>query len=144
GVKSSGGAAVRVVDGYRLLFFAFGIEAVNSQVQRAALMKEIVTFMTPEIGRQIQDLAGASRNRGRGRARTSRDVALSAEMMGNLQERILKQVKQNLEANPQTTVRALEMIRALPSDSRAAVSSLERDLQGMVNFSRMQEPAPQR
>ncbi len=144
GIKSSGGAAVKVVDGYRLLFFAFGIEAVNSQVQRAAMVKAIASFMSPEISGQIQDMAGASRSRSRARSRTARDVALSAEMMGNLQERILKQVKQNLEQNPQLPARALETIRALPPESRSAVSSLERDLQGMVNFTRTQEQMPRR
>ena len=139
GVKSSGGAAVKVVDGYRLMFFAFGIEAVNSQVQRSTLAKEILAFMTPELDKQIRDLAGASRSRSRGRARTSRDVALNAEMMGNLQDRIVKEVKLNLDRNPQTPIRALETIRALPADSRPAVSSLERDLQSIVNFSRTQE-----
>ena len=144
GVKSTGGAGVKVVDGYRLMFFSFGIEAVNSLPQRNVLFKDILAFMNPETARQIRDLSTASRRRTVNRPRTTHALLENVELVNNLQTRILKEIRQNSEADPQAAARALQQVQLLPQENRSAIADFERDLQSMVKFSETQENPPLR
>ncbi|MFZ2958357.1 MAG: clostripain-related cysteine peptidase [Candidatus Ozemobacteraceae bacterium] len=136
GIKSTGSAGVAVVDGYRLLFFSFGIEAINANAQRLALLKQIKLFMTPGIDNQIRDFAGASSRRPRTRAPSARQYQDDVDMLAGMQKRIIRSIRTRMERDPKAAENSLKTIESLPPLARDAATDLERDVRSLLEFQR--------
>ncbi|MFZ2959674.1 MAG: clostripain-related cysteine peptidase [Candidatus Ozemobacteraceae bacterium] len=134
GIKSSGTAGVSVNDGYRLLFFAFGIEAINAISQRVEILKQICAFMSPSLDGQILDFAEASSRRPRSRVASSRRYQDDVDLLSGMRNRIIRSVRENMEINPQSAANVLRKIEDLPSVQREASADLERDVRSLVEF----------
>lgn len=136
GIKSSGAAGVSVVDGYRLLFFAFGVEAINTAQQRQQLLKQIQVFMTPTLNTQITDYANASGRRSRNRIVPSTQLLDDVDLLSTLRPRIVRQLRNSMEKNPQAAETAIGQIERLPAAQREAANDLERDVRALLEFQR--------
>lgn len=136
GIKSSGVAAVQVTDGYRLMFFAFGIEAINAQSQRHALLKSIATFMTPSLDTQVRDLAGAASRRPSSRTTSSRQYLDDVDLLSNLEKSITRRVSIEMERNPETAASLMKTIEDLSPDQRQGVADLQKQLNSLLEFQR--------
>lgn len=137
GIKSSGGAAVSTVDGYRVLFFAFGVESLSTSAGRTSVMKEISAFMNPGVDNQIRDYARASSRRpSRKPRRTGREIEENMDMLKVLETRITREIKNSLDKNPDQLESALQTIEGLPAADRIASQDLEKDLRSLLEFQR--------
>lgn len=137
GIKSSGAAAVQVNDGYRLMFFSFGIEAINDQSQRNAVLKAIATYMTPSLDAQVRDLAGAaSRRPARQRRASSRQYLDDVDLLSNLEKSIARRAAKELERHPETGASLMRTIDGLSASQRESVSDLEKQLRSLLEFQR--------
>jgi len=137
GIKSSGAAAVQVNDGYRLMFFSFGIEAINDQSQRNAVLKAIATYMTPSLDAQVRDLAGAaSRRPARQRSSNSRQYLDDVDLLSNLEKSITRRAAKELERHPETGASLMRTIDGLSPSQRESVSDLEKQLRSLLEFQR--------
>ncbi|HEY9071160.1 MAG TPA: clostripain-related cysteine peptidase [Candidatus Ozemobacteraceae bacterium] len=137
GIKSSGAAAIEVIDGYRLLFFAFGIEAINDAGQRNAVLKNIAAFMTPTLDSQVRDLAGAaSRRPARRSTSNTRQYLDDVDFLTEVRQNITRRVKREMERKPETAAALLETIERLPAEQREGVSELEKQLHDLLEFQR--------
>jgi hypothetical protein len=135
GIKSSGVAGVKAVDGYRLMLFSFGIEAINSSSQRIALMKEIANFMQPDSASELQNLASAASRRIPAGQSSERVILERADLLSSVEDRLLNQIKEEFSKNPQSRDRVLSEIRSLPSQERRALNRLEKNIQSLLDFS---------
>ncbi|MDD2998324.1 MAG: clostripain-related cysteine peptidase [Candidatus Riflebacteria bacterium] len=135
GVSSSGAAGVKVVDGYRLMLFTFGIEAINNSSQRSSVMKEVANFMQPDAAAEVRNLARAATRRSARQASSSERVVVErADLLSSVEKRLLKQIKEEFDKNPETRTRLLEEIGRLPAGERKAVSNLEKNVQSLLEF----------
>lgn len=140
GIKSSGAAAVQVIDGYRLLFFAFGLEAVNSQSQRQLMLKEINDLLNSGLETQIRDLGLASARH----VPTSLTLSEYADLPGHIEQRLTARIGWEMEKDPSAGDRALETIRTLPADQRELLANLEKSIRDLRKFRNQHEYLPQR
>ncbi|MBF0499040.1 MAG: hypothetical protein HQM09_02810 [Candidatus Riflebacteria bacterium] len=138
GIKSSGSAGVAVNDGYRLLFFSFGVEAINAADQRRDLVKQIKAFLSPTVDSRIHDYAGASSSRSRSptRSPTSRQYQDDIDMLSSMRTHILESVRMSMESDPHAAENALHSIEALPAQHREASADLEHDIRSLLEFQR--------
>lgn len=137
GIKSSGAAAVQVNDGYRLMFFSFGIEAINDQSQRNAVLKAIATYMTPSLDTQVRDLAGAASRRPAQRSRSSsRQYLDDVDLLANLEKSITRRAAKEMERHPETAASLVQTIDSLSPSQRESVSDLEKQLRSLLEFQR--------
>lgn len=137
GIKSSGAAALQVNDGYRLMFFSFGIEAINDQGQRNAVLKAISAYMTPSLDAQVRDLAGAaSRRPARRRAANSRQYLDDVDLLSNLEQSITRRVASEMERRPEAAASLMQTIDGLSPDQRQGVTDLEKQLRSLLEFQR--------
>jgi hypothetical protein len=139
GIKSSGGAAVTVVDGYRLMFFGFGIESVSIAQLRQELFQEIVKFMTPGVNAQIQDYAHAATRRSNARTRgqrTDREILEDVDMLRTLQRRIVRDVGATVSERPEFAEELQETLETMPSVHSGAIGVLKKDLGSLLEFNR--------
>jgi len=134
GIKSSGGAAVAVIDGYRLLFFSFGIEAINSVSQRELVMKEIIGFMSPTISTEVKDYAHAASGRSQRGSHSAREYLDRMDMLSNLENNLMKKIKSKMEKNPSSGETILKNIQSLPNIERESVSNLEKNIRSLLEF----------
>ncbi len=134
GVKSSGTAGVSVNDGYRLMLFAFGLEAINSVPQRNSMIQAIAAFMNPEVDSQIRDLAIVTR-RANGTTRSGQFLD-DVELVNELQDRIARQVQERFESDPGLAAKALETIGSLPEDVKPGFGNLEKNIRSLLEFKR--------
>lgn len=132
GIKSSGVAGVKVEDGYRLMLFTFGIEAINSSSQRKAFMKDIARFMQPDAASEIRNLARTSAVN----SAAASELALleRADMISSIEKRLLSQIKLDLESNQANPEHVLQEIRKLPEDQQKALRNLEKNIQSLLDF----------
>ena len=95
GVSSSGAAAIRAIDGYRIMLFGFNIESVNSKSQRNEIMKFISDFMQPTSENEIKNLARASARRvNKTKSVSSERVVIErADLLSCVEERLINQIK---------------------------------------------------
>jgi len=135
GIKSSGVAGIKLVDGYRLMLFSFGIEAINSSSQRIAVMKEIASFMQPDSASELQNLANAASRRIPAGQSSERVILERADLLTSIEDRLLQQIKEEFNKNPQARDRVLDEIRSLPSQERRALKRLEKNVQSLLDFS---------
>lgn len=135
GIKSSGVAGIKLVDGYRLMLFSFGIEAINSSSQRIALMREIASFMQPDSASELQNLANAASRRIPAGQSSERVILERADLLTSIEDRLLQQIKEEFNKNPQARDRVLDEIRSLPSQERRALKRLEKNVQSLLDFS---------
>jgi hypothetical protein len=135
GIKSSGVAGVKVIDGYRLMLFTFGIEAVNSSSQRIALMQEIAKFMQPDSSSELQNLARAASRRIPSGQANERVILERADLLSSIEDRLLNQIKGEFGRKPQSRDRILDEIRSLPPQERRALKRLEKNVQSLLDFS---------
>ncbi len=133
GIKSSGVAGVKVEDGYRLMLFTFGIEAVNNSSQRTAFMKEIAAFMQPDPTAEIRNLARAAARRPR-QGTSEQEVIDRADLLSNVETRLMRQIKDTLDDNPQSQQQILNEIQLLPKIERDAMRNLEKNVQSLLEF----------
>ena len=134
GIKSSGVAGVKLIDGYRLMLFTFGIEAINSASQRIAFMKEIAAFMQPDSANEVRNLASAASRRIPAGQSSERVILERADLLSSIEARLLKQIKDEFNKNPQSRDRVLDEIQSLPSQERRALSNLEKNVQSLLDF----------
>jgi len=136
GIKSSGGAAACVNDGYRLLFFAFGIEAINSASQRQQIVAQIQAFMSPALETQVRDFAGASHRRASRGIRSSREHLEQLDLLSSIEDRLTKKIEQRMETDPSVGQAVMETIESLPAASRQSIRGLEKNVQSLLEFNR--------
>ncbi len=134
GITSSGAAGIRVVDGYRLILFSFGIEAINNSSQRNEIMKQIADFMQPGADAEVRNLARAASRRVNPQTSSERVIIERADLLSNVEERLLKQIKNDFNRNPETRSIVLDEIQRLPADQRKAVQNLEKNVQSLLEF----------
>lgn len=134
GITSSGAAGIKVVDGYRLMLFTFGIEAINNSSQRNEIMKSIAAFMQPDVDAEVRNLARAATRRISPRSSSERVVIERADLLSNVETRLLKQIKDEFNKNPETRTRLLNEIQRLPARERKAVQNLEKNVQSLLEF----------
>lgn len=134
GIKSSGVAGVKVEDGYRLMLFTFGIEAINNSSQRRVFMTEIAKFMQPDTNEEVRNLARAASRRPRASNSSERVLLERADLLSSVEKRLLQQIKEEFDRQPQTRERVLEEIGRLPGNERKAVSNLEKKVQSLLDF----------
>jgi hypothetical protein len=134
GIKSSGIAGVKVEDGYRLMLFTFGIEAINNSSQRKAFMREIANFMQPDAAAEIRNLARAASTRSRSGNSSEWAVLERADLISSMEKRLVKQIKDEFEKNPGSRDRLLNEIGRLPTNERKAISNLEKNVQSLLEF----------
>lgn len=132
GIKSSGVAGVKVEDGYRLMLFSFGIEAINNSSQRRAFMKDIARFMQPNPAAEIRNLARASAVN----SPVTSEIALleRSDLISNIEKRLLSQIKLDVEQNQGNPEELLEEIRRLPEAQQGALKNLEKNIQSLLDF----------
>ncbi|GAB4271244.1 MAG: hypothetical protein Kow0029_08720 [Candidatus Rifleibacteriota bacterium] len=133
GIKSSGGAAVKVIDGYRLLFFAFGIEAINNRSQRNSFMKQILAVMQPDITSEMRNLARASSRSARSPL-SNRAILEKNDMLSSIESRLLNQIKYEFNKNPMAARKVLREIRSLPDVERQALKKFEKNVESLLEF----------
>jgi len=137
GIKSSGAAAIQVNDGYRLMFFSFGIEAINDLSQRNAVLKAIAGYMTPSLDTQVRDLAGAaSRRPARRRSTSSRQYLDDVDLLSGIEQSITRRVKKEMDRHPETAASLMQTIDSLSPDQREGVTELEKQLHDLLEFQR--------
>jgi hypothetical protein len=136
GVTSSGAAAIRVVDGYRLMLFGFNIESVNSKSQRSEIMNFIKTFMQPSADDEIKNLAKASSRRvNRTRSVSSERVVVErADLLSCVEERLVKQIKEEFKKNPSYKTKVLQSFSSLNANERESISALEKKVKSILEF----------
>lgn len=134
GITSSGAAGIRVVDGYRLMLFSFGIEAINNSSQRNEIMKEIANFMQPGADAEVRNLARAATRRVNAQTSSERVVIERADLLSSVEERLIKQIKEEFTKNPETRSVILNEIQQLPANQRKAVQNLEKNVQSLLEF----------
>ena len=138
GVTSSGAAAIRAVDGYRIMLFGFNIESVNSKSQRNEIMKFINSFMQPSTDDEIKNLARASARRvNRTRSVSSERVVIErADLLSCVEERLVKQIKDEFKKNPNSKTKILQSFSQLNSNERDAIINLEKKVKSILEFDR--------
>lgn len=137
GVSSSGAAAVKVLDGYRLMLFGFAIESVNSKPQRSELMKYISGFMQPKSSDEVKNLARASARRpnlSRSVETSERVVVERADLLSNVEERLMNQIKEEYKADPNSGAKLLKSFSELSAEERKAVTDLEKKVRSLLDF----------
>lgn len=135
GVVSKGAAAVSVTSGYKLMFFAFNIEAISTDVHRDGLMKEIVAFMKPNVAGELSNYAACVAEKIEPNMLDSyEDLLLEKTMMiENLEARILRQVKYDLQHKPGFDIELKQTIDDFSaSASRDHVSGLVRKIRAIL------------
>lgn len=133
GIKSSGIAGVKVEDGYRLMLFTFGIEAINNSSQRRDFMKEIAKFMQPSAAAEVRNLARAASRRP---ATTTSESAIidRVDLLSNVEDRLLLQIKSDFDQKPQSREQLLAEFDNLPANERKALSNLEKNVRSLLEF----------
>jgi len=134
GITSSGASGVKVTDGYRLMLFSFGIEAINNSSQRNEIMKNIANFMQPAAEAELQNLARAATRRVNPQTTSERVIVERADLLSSIEERLLKQIRDDFNKNPETRSTVLDAIQRLPTEQRQAVQKLEKNVQSLLEF----------
>ena len=134
GITSSGAAGIKVTDGYRLMLFSFGIEAINNASQRNEIMRHIASFMQPSADAEVRNLARAATRRASPRTSSERVVIERADLLSNVEARLIKQIKDEFKHKPETRDQVLGEIQRLPADQRKAVQNLEKSIQSLLEF----------
>jgi hypothetical protein len=134
GIKSSGVAGVKVVDGYRLMFFTFGVEAVNNKPQRKTFMKEILNFMQPDIASEMRNYANASTRRAISRSVSESEILERTDLLSSVETRLLQQIKHKVNNDPGAGEKILNQIRSLPGNERKALENLEKNVRSLLEF----------
>lgn len=138
GVTSSGVAAIRVVDGYRVMLFGFNIESINSKSQRNEMMKFISGFMQPNTENEIKNLARASSRRlNKTRSVSSERVVIErADLLSCVEERLVNQIKEEFKKDPSSKNKILKSFSTLNANERQAVINLEKKVKSILEFDR--------
>ena len=136
GITSSGAAAVRVLDGYRLMLFGFNIESINNKPQRNEIMKFIVDFMQPKAESEVKNLARASARRvNKSKSVSSERVVIErADLLSSVEDRLMEQIAEEFKSDPTVKERVLKSISELPDNERQAVINLEKNVQSLLEF----------
>ena len=100
GIKSTGAAGVKVIDGYRLILFSFGIEAINNKLQRGKIMRDIVKVMQPDVSSELRNYANTNRSATRARSVSSSTYLQRFELLYSVEDRLMKDIKSSVERNP--------------------------------------------
>ncbi len=140
GVNSSGAAAIRVRDGYRLMLFGFNIESVNSPAQRCEIMKGIADFMKPDAESEIRNYARAAGRRVVADKYRSVDRVMTerADLLSSVEERLVKEIKEAAKTDPTVKDKVLSIFRNLSQKEQKAAFKLERSLKAMFDFDNQQ------
>ena len=146
GVSSSGVAAVRVVDGYRIMLFGFNIESVNSRSQRNELIKFINEFMQPSTEDEIKNFAKASSRRvNKTRSVSSERVVIErADLLSCVEERLVNQIKEEFKKDPRSKAKVLQSFSSLDSNQRQAIINLEKKVQSILEFDKQNDTLEER
>lgn len=134
GITSSGAAGIKVADGYRLMLFSFGIEAINNSSQRNEMMRHIASFMQPTADAEVRNLARAATRRANPKTSSERVVIERADLLSNVETRLIRQIKNELKNKPETRDQVLGEIQRLPANQRKAVQNLEKSVQSLLEF----------
>jgi hypothetical protein len=134
GIKSSGTSAVKVVDGYRLLLFTFGIEAINNKSQRTMFMKEIVKVMQPDVASEMRNYANASTRRSRTRSQNEAEIIERADLLSSVETRLLNQIRSEIDQNPQAAREILFQLQKMPESERDVLKNFEKNVHSILEF----------
>ena len=134
GIKSSGTCAVKVIDGYRLLLFTFGIEAINNKSQRTMFMKEVAKVMQPDISAEMRNYANASNSRSRSRSINESDVIERTDLLSNMENRLISDIRNEMNLDPQAGRNILRQIELLPENERNALKNLKKNIHSLLEF----------
>ncbi|HMM59971.1 MAG TPA: DUF4350 domain-containing protein, partial [Candidatus Rifleibacterium sp.] len=85
GITSSGAAGIKVTHGYRLILFAFGIEAINNASQRNEMMRNIADFMQPAAEVEVRNLARAATRRVNPQTTSERVILERADLLSSVE-----------------------------------------------------------
>lgn len=136
GMKSSGTAGIKVIDGYRLMFFAFGLEALNSRQQRIEAIKAIQAFMDPSSANELRNLAVTARAHAPAAASAADEQLNRVDLLANLERSVVNRVVRETERNPQSLDQTWKYLQSLPQDARQPLTSLEKNLHSLLEFRR--------
>ena len=136
GVSSSGAAAIRAIDGYRIMLFGFNIESVNSKSQRNEIMKFISDFMQPTSENEIKNLARASARRvNKTKSVSSERVVIErADLLSCVEERLINQIKDEFKKNPDSKAKILKAFSELKPNEREAMVNVEKKVKSILEF----------
>lgn len=135
GIMSSGGAALRVADGYRLLFFSFGIEAISNRSERRNLMREIVKQMQPNPITELRNLAiAASQSTQHRNVSDDRYISQRADMLRYVNRRLLNEIKELEKIKPGTVSEVLNAFERLPAQQQRLLRHLQNNLHGLLDL----------
>lgn len=134
GIKSSGAAAVKVTDGYRLMLFGFGIEAVSARAQRTQLMKAIVEFMQPDPMTEIHNFASAATRRTRHKSISEAAFLERADLLTTMTNRLVNDIKERSNQDPRAAEKAISYIQSFPSEQKQLLNNLEKNIRTLLEF----------
>lgn len=134
GIKSSGGAAVKVVDGYRLMLFGFGIEAISAKAQRTQLMKAIIEFMQPDPMTEIHNFASAATRRTRHRNISETAFLERADLLSTMTNRLVNDIKERSSQDPGAAEKAISYIQSFPGEQKKLLNNLEKNIRALLEF----------
>ncbi|MGI6445058.1 MAG: clostripain-related cysteine peptidase [Candidatus Ozemobacteraceae bacterium] len=137
GITSSGAAAIRVRDGYRLMLFGFAIESINNAAQRKQIMSEIADFMKPDTESEIKNYARAAGRRVAGDNHRSieRVMVERADLLSSVEERLIKEIKEAAKKDPTLKERLLASFDKLSQKEKKAAAKIERNIRALLEFS---------
>lgn len=137
GIASTGAAAIRVRDGYRLMLFGFAIESINNASQRNEVMAQIADFMKPDMDSEIKNYARAASRRvvGENHRSIERVMVERADLLSSVEERLVKEIKENMKTDPTYKARMLESFNKLSPRERGAARKLEQSIKALIDFS---------
>lgn len=136
GIKSSGVAGVKVENGYRLMLFTFGIEAIADGKSRQAVMKAVVDFMQPEPKDEARNLAVALLGYSATENKSDQERMDRADMLANVEKRLLQQVIEGLKQNALTGEALLEEINHFSQDEQTALIQFKSQIKTLLEFKR--------
>ncbi|MFZ5950038.1 MAG: clostripain-related cysteine peptidase, partial [Candidatus Rifleibacteriota bacterium] len=134
GIKSSGTAGIKVIDGYRLLLFTFGIEAINNKSQRTMFMKEIVKVMQPDVAAEMRNYASAANRRPSTRSSAETAIIERADLLSNVEDRLIGQIRREASKNPASARKLLDQIEKMPENEKKALKKLEKNIRSILEF----------
>jgi MoxR-like ATPase len=123
-----------VVDGYRLLLFTFGIEAINNKSQRTMFMKEIVKVMQPDVASEMRNYANASTRRSRTRSQNEAEIIERADLLSSVETRLLNQIRSEIDQNPQAAREILFQLQKMPESERDVLKNFEKNVHSILEF----------
>ncbi len=134
GIKSSGGAAVKVIDGYRVILFSFGIESISDRKLRTRLIQEVADIMQPSMTSELRNFSEASSRRASMSSMSAREMESNIDLLSGVENRLMKNIKLSIEKNPENGQKILEHISNMSESNNESMKNLEKNVKSLLEF----------